>query len=93
MKGTDNKSRKEGFGEQTIWPSPRQKQMALLVSVIGKRLSAALPLIYFAMEPHGRMTRVSAQAASASKLSFFLRRCPWHGTRVDNNAALRHPPA
>ena len=70
MKGTDNKSRTEGFGEQTIWPSPRQKQMALLVSVIGKRLSTAFPLIYFAMEPHGRMTRVSAQAASASKLCF-----------------------
>ena len=78
MKGTDNKSRKEGFGEQTIWPSPRQKQMALLVSVIVQRLSTAFPLIYFAMEPHGRMTRVSAQAASASKLCLLpSRRCPW----------------
>ena len=48
-----------------------------------KMLSTAFPLIYFAMEPHGRMTRVSAQAASASKLlPGFLRRCPWHRTRV-----------
>ena len=79
MKGTDNKSRTEGFGEQTIWPSPRQKQMALLVSVIGKRLSTAFPLIYFAMEPHGRMARVSAQAASASKLCLLPSRVAAHG--------------
>ena len=53
MKGTDNKSRTEGFGEQTIWPSPRQKQMALLVSVIVKCFRLLSPLSISPWSPTG----------------------------------------